>query len=275
MFITILEGPKNDLIETPPLWEFHQRKRIKTTSIHIVKWNNKKKNNHELYGLQATDSHLYLMLSSCRPPHTFKGVPKGLATRIRRICSSLIFYQEQNLRLKAHLCKRGYEAPKVHTATRINDMSNEDRQSFLQYKEKSTGNRFLMVTTYHLVLKDLNTILKKTYPHSLTNQIMAEVFKEPPLTAIRRPRNLKDMVVESSWRILYPMAALKPVKKKDVWCANLLQAPTVSKALSPVDFTEYWGNRPVEVTTASTWSAAKFVRNNMWLIQVVIDHNTH
>ena len=45
---------------------------------------------------------------------------------------------------------------------------------------------------------------------------MAEVFKEPPLTAIRRPRNLKDMVVESSWKFLYPMAALKPVKKTDV-----------------------------------------------------------
>ncbi|KAK3106235.1 hypothetical protein FSP39_015827 [Pinctada imbricata] len=35
-----------------------------------------------------TDSHLYLRTDSCHPPHVFKGIPKGLATRIRRICSS-------------------------------------------------------------------------------------------------------------------------------------------------------------------------------------------
>lgn len=37
---------------------------------------------------KPTDSHLYLMTSSCHPPHTFRGIPKGLATRVRRICST-------------------------------------------------------------------------------------------------------------------------------------------------------------------------------------------
>jgi hypothetical protein len=42
---------------------------------------------------KPTDSHLYLMTSSYRPLHTFKGLPKGLATRIRSICSSPTSFQ--------------------------------------------------------------------------------------------------------------------------------------------------------------------------------------
>ncbi|XP_055997948.1 uncharacterized protein LOC130047308 [Ostrea edulis] len=62
---------------------------------------------------KPTDSHLYLMPSSCHPPNTFKGVPKGLATRVRRICSSTTAFQEQSQLLKTRLCRRGYRAAPV------------------------------------------------------------------------------------------------------------------------------------------------------------------
>ena len=54
-----------------------------------------------------------------------------------------------------------------------------------------------MVNTYHQVLKDLNTILKKHIPILHTNQRMTEVLKEPPMAAFRGPRNLKDMMVRT------------------------------------------------------------------------------
>jgi hypothetical protein len=44
---------------------------------------------------KPTDSHLYLMPFGCHPPHTFKGVPKGLVILIRCICSSPTSFQEQ------------------------------------------------------------------------------------------------------------------------------------------------------------------------------------
>jgi hypothetical protein len=43
---------------------------------------------------KPSDSHLYLMPSSCHPSHTFKGVPKGLAMTVRRICSTPPLYKE-------------------------------------------------------------------------------------------------------------------------------------------------------------------------------------
>ncbi|XP_048765266.2 uncharacterized protein LOC125673022 [Ostrea edulis] len=144
---------------------------------------------------KPTDSHLYLMSSSCQPPYTFKGVPKGLATRIRRICSTPTIFQEQGTILKTHLTERGYDPCKVQSA--IDEMSLQDRQSLLQYKEKPQNDRVPLVTRYHPALKNINSILKKHQPILHANKRMAGVLKEPPMAFFRRPRNLKDMIVRT------------------------------------------------------------------------------
>ena len=156
---------------------------------------------------KPTDSHLYLMPSSCHPPHTFKGVPKGLATRTRRICSSTATFQEQSQLLKSNLCNRGYKARIVQTA--IDEISNKDRKTLLRYKTRTESNRVPLVTTYHPVLKDLNNILRKNLPILHKNEKMAKVFKEPPMVSFRRPRNLKDMVVRTRLDNPLPLASFK------------------------------------------------------------------
>lgn len=42
------------------------------------------------------DSYLNLKSSSCYPPHTFRDITKGLATRVRGICSTQELYSEQS-----------------------------------------------------------------------------------------------------------------------------------------------------------------------------------
>jgi hypothetical protein len=64
---------------------------------------------------KPTDSHLYLMPSSCHPPHTFKGVSIGLASRISCICSSPISFHEQFDILKKHITDRGYTHCKIQS----------------------------------------------------------------------------------------------------------------------------------------------------------------
>jgi hypothetical protein len=77
-----------------------------------------------------------------------------------------------------------------------------DRQVLLQYKKALTI-RDQLVTTYHLVLKDLGRILRKHLPILRTKARMADVFKDPSMASFRRPRNLKDMVVKT--RLDYPL----------------------------------------------------------------------
>lgn len=49
-----------------------------------------------------TESHLYLKLSSYHPPHTYRGIPKGLTTQFRRMCSSDEIFKVWNRCYKAH-----------------------------------------------------------------------------------------------------------------------------------------------------------------------------
>jgi hypothetical protein len=85
---------------------------------------------------KPTDSHLHPMPSSCHPPHSFKGMLKGLATRIRRICfSSTRASRNKGISLKTYLTNKGYDPCKVQIV--IDEMARLDRQSLLQYKERS------------------------------------------------------------------------------------------------------------------------------------------
>ena len=179
---------------------------------------------------KPTDSHFYLKPSSCHPPHTFRGVPKGLATRIRRICSSDEIFEEQSKILKSHLCNRGY---KVHTVqSAIDEITTKDRQTLLQYKEKKDNSRVPLVTTYHPVLKNLNSILRKNLPILHTNERMAELFKDPPMAAFRRPRNLKDMVVRAKLDNPLPNGGFKTCS--DTRCLMCKHSTDMDKFTSPV-----------------------------------------
>ncbi|XP_052708956.1 uncharacterized protein LOC128183834 [Crassostrea angulata] len=144
---------------------------------------------------KPTDSHLYLKPSSCQPPHTFRGIPKGLTTRIRRISSSNEIFEEQCRKLKPHQCYEGYKAHTVQSA--IDEIITKDRKTLLQYKEKTDKSRVPLVTTYHPALKTLNSILRNNLPILYTNERMADLFNDPPMAAFKRPRNLKDMVVRA------------------------------------------------------------------------------
>lgn len=92
---------------------------------------------------KPTASHPYLKPSSCHPPNTFRGMPKGLPTRIRRICSSNEIFEEQSRILKSHLCKWGYKAHTVQSA--IDQIVTKDRNTLLQYEKKTDKSRVPLV----------------------------------------------------------------------------------------------------------------------------------
>ena len=50
-----------------------------------------------------TDAHLYLLADSCHNKSSINGIPKGVALRLRRICSSDIEYQKKSGECISHL----------------------------------------------------------------------------------------------------------------------------------------------------------------------------
>jgi hypothetical protein len=74
----------------------------------------------------------------------------------------------------------------------IDDITTKDRQILLQYKKKKDNSRVPLVTTYHTVLKNPNSILRKNLSILRNNEGMTDLFKGPPMVAFRRPKNIKD-----------------------------------------------------------------------------------
>jgi hypothetical protein len=77
---------------------------------------------------KLTEAHLYLKPLNCHAHHIFKGVPKCLVIRIRRICSNYKSNTKQSQQLKSHLCKRGYKPQSVDKA--INEVKTSTGHHF-------------------------------------------------------------------------------------------------------------------------------------------------
>ena len=68
-------------------------------------------NNHietELY-TKPTDTHQYLLPSSCHPHHIIKNIPKSLALRIKRICFTTAYFEKHAACLTSYLVSRSYK----------------------------------------------------------------------------------------------------------------------------------------------------------------------
>lgn len=105
--------------------------------------------------------------------------------------------------LKFHLCNRGYKSHTMQSAT--DEVDTNDRDTLLQCEEK-TLTRVPLVTTYHPVLRNLNMILRNNLSILYTNERMADLLKDQPMAAFKRPRILKKHSSESEIR--QPIAQL-------------------------------------------------------------------
>ena len=65
---------------------------------------------------KPTDSHLYLQAESCHQEASIKGIQKGVALRLRRICSSLDEFDLKSKAYKAYLVARGHSPVTVNAA---------------------------------------------------------------------------------------------------------------------------------------------------------------
>ena len=62
----------------------------------------------DLY-VKSTDTHQYLLQTSCHSNHVKKSIPFSLALRIRRICSTAEKFKQRTSELLESLCKRGHK----------------------------------------------------------------------------------------------------------------------------------------------------------------------
>ena len=140
---------------------------------------------------------MYLLPSSCHPTSCTKNIPFSLCLRIVRICSKPEDREEQFLKLNELMVNRGYSERTLLSA--IDRARRIPRQVALRrVLKRKDEKRPVFALTYDPRMPAIQTIQAKHW-RSLVNQdpYLDEVFTQPPLTAFRRQRNIRDHLIRS------------------------------------------------------------------------------
>ena len=139
-----------------------------------------------------------LLSSSIHPVQCTRNVPYSLSLRIVRICTDPVKREQRFEELKQLLIARGYRQKMLDSA--ISRARAVPRQIALRKVAKPNSlRRPIFAVTYDPRLPPIPNIMAKHF-RSMTHQdsYLKEIFTEPPLTAFRRQRNLRDMSQSSS-----------------------------------------------------------------------------
>ena len=146
---------------------------------------------------KLTDTHRYLLPSSCHLRHIIRNIPKSLAFHIRRVCSTSAFFDKHAVQLTTYLILRQYKEKRVRRV--INEVKAIPRETLLAPSFQNSTNRIPFVTNYCPQLPTFNSIFRK-YECILKSddEHLNIVFPEKPVVAYRRTPSLRDILVKSN-----------------------------------------------------------------------------
>ena len=144
---------------------------------------------------KPTDKHQHLIDWSCHPQHTKRAIPFSLALRLRRICSNPDNYKLRTNELIDYLANRGYD--KTFLKTQIQRASDIPRTDALTKKLKTQTETTPFVITYNPALPSLAHIIHKHSNVLYSSDRCRNVFKNLPLVAYRRCKNISDILVRA------------------------------------------------------------------------------
>ena len=148
---------------------------------------------------KSTDTHQYLAAKSCHPRHCKAAIPYSQALRICRICSSDHDSRKNTNELHRHLVRHGYNPSFIRQ--QIDQASMINRNDALAPRVPSTNSypsRVPLVVTFHPNLPKFPALTEKYLPLLHVSPRLKRVFPEKPITAFRRPKNLRDLLVSAT-----------------------------------------------------------------------------
>ena len=175
---------------------------------------------------KPTDSHLYLQADFCHHLPSILGIQKGVALRLRRICSTDKEYNNKSKEYKAYLIGRGHKLKNIENS--FNDVLNMSRQQSRIKKTKNTNskNKIAFCSKYNPLGPNIKNIIQK-HAHILDNcQIMQN---KEIMVAYKREKNLKELLTRvDPYDIINnvddEMHTYVPCKKRCDSCTNFVVA---------------------------------------------------
>ena len=141
---------------------------------------------------------MYLPPSSSHPQHVFKAIPFGVASRLRRNCSTEDFFTKR-LEYKGYLTSQGYPVSSVDK--QFSKAAEIPRNTLLSPKARNSKKIFPLVLTYNPNLPHVNKILKKHFHFLESFPQLKELFPSSSIIpSYRRPKKLKEILAPSKYK---------------------------------------------------------------------------
>ena len=162
------------------------------TTVYVNKDNRLKT---RLY-VKPTDRQSYLHRKSEHPRSLKNSIAYGQALRIKKICSENKDYQSNVQTLRKAFLKRGYNEDQIQR--QVSKANAVSRPELLKNRQRETDDRIPLVVTYNRTLPDIQSILKKHWHILQLEPTLKECFKNPPILAFRRNKNVGDMLKKTT-----------------------------------------------------------------------------
>ena len=148
--------------------------------------------------IKTTETYQYLPPLSSHPAHTCINITMGETIRHIRNNSSEIELHKQLCNLENKLTDRGYKKNK--TKNIIHDTRNKiNRLQTLAVKPVSKNIPLTLTTRFNPAVKGLGRALRKHWNKLQSDEVCQSIFKQVPIIAYKRTKNLKEYFAESRY----------------------------------------------------------------------------
>ena len=143
---------------------------------------------------KPTDSHLYLQANSCHQRSSVNGIQKGVALRLRRICSTDEEFESKAKEYKAYLVARGHDPLSVRKAfERTKIMPRKKARE--KVNKGNCSSAIVFSTKYNPRGPNVKSIFTK-HSHLIRNcPSLKKIFPDGVMTSFKREKNLKELLM--------------------------------------------------------------------------------
>ena len=142
---------------------------------------------------KPTDNHIYLLRNSEHPAHVTSAIPYGVATRIRRNCSTDEAFSKCSAEYQGYLYNRGYKPSLI--SQQFEKAQSIPRQTLLQPQTKESKQIFPLVLDFNPRLPSIGKIINK-YKHLIYDSpsLKKSFLVGSIIPAFRRTKNIKKIL---------------------------------------------------------------------------------
>ena len=156
---------------------------------------------HTVYR-KPTNSCMYLDFSSCHPIGSKNGIVKGVALRLRRLCSTTEEYLVQSKLFMSSLAARGHDPHIIHREFKV--ILNTPRWMVRQHrKPKEMSGSAMFITKYNPRGPNFGKIINNNLPLLQSDPVARHIFPKIPLV-YKRCNNLSESILRADPYNLQP-----------------------------------------------------------------------